>query len=68
MSRYPSLQGVLEAADRLEGLTRLTPLEKNKRLSVLTGASVFLKREDLQLVRSFKIRGAYNKIASLTAK
>ena len=41
MSRYPSLQGVLEAADRLEGLTRLTPLEKNKRLSVLTGASVF---------------------------
>ncbi len=67
MSRYPSLQGVLEAADRLEGLTRLTPLEKNKRLSVLTGASVFLKREDLQLVRSFKIRGAYNKIASLTA-
>lgn len=68
MSRYPSLQGVLEAADRLDGLTRLTPLEKNKRLSVLTGASVFLKREDLQLVRSFKIRGAYNKIASLTAK
>lgn len=68
MFRYPSLQGVLEAADRLEGLTRLTPLEKNKRLSVLTGASVFLKREDLQLVRSFKIRGAYNKIASLTAK
>ena len=68
MSRYPSLQGVLKAADRLEGLTRLTPLEKNKRLSVLTGASVFLKREDLQLVRSFKIRGAYNKIASLTAK
>ena len=68
MSRYPSLQGVLEAADRLEGLTRLTPLEKNKRLSALTGASVFLKREDLQLVRSFKIRGAYNKIASLTAK
>ncbi len=67
MSWYPSLQGVLEAADRLEGLTRLTPLEKNKRLSVLTGASVFLKREDLQLVRSFKIRGAYNKIASLTA-
>ena len=67
MSQYPSLQGVLEAADRLEGLTRLTPLEKNKRLSVLTGASVFLKREDLQLVRSFKIRGAYNKIASLTA-
>jgi threonine dehydratase len=68
MSRHPSLQGVFEAADRLEGLTRLTPLEKNKRLSALTGASVFLKREDLQLVRSFKIRGAYNKIASLTAK
>jgi len=68
MSRHPSLQGVLKAADRLKGLTRLTPLESNKRLSMLTGASVFLKREDLQLVRSFKIRGAYNKIASLTVR
>jgi len=62
---YPSIQGVKQAAKRIKGLTRLTPLEYNKRLSLLTNASVFLKREDLQQIRSFKIRGAYNKIASL---
>jgi threonine dehydratase len=65
MSKYPSLRGVHQAAERLNGLTRVTPLEYNKRLSDLTNSSVFLKREDLQQVRSFKIRGAYNKIASL---
>ena len=39
-----------------------TPLEYNYRLSNLLGCNIFLKREDLQIVRSFKIRGAYNKI------
>ena len=43
-----------------------TPLQPSKRLSDLYGARVLLKREDLQEVRSFKIRGAYNKIARLT--
>ena len=64
--QYPSLNGVKAAASRLRGLARVTPLEFNKRLSRLINASVFLKREDLQQVRSFKIRGAYNKISSLT--
>ena len=53
------------AAKRLKGLARVTPLEFNKRLSKIISASIFLKREDLQQVRSFKIRGAYNKISSL---
>ncbi len=53
------------AAKKLKGLSRVTPLEFNKRLSKMINASVFLKREDLQQVRSFKIRGAYNKISSL---
>jgi threonine dehydratase len=61
----PSLQGVEMAAKRLKGLARVTPLEFNKRLSKIISASIFLKREDLQQVRSFKIRGAYNKISSL---
>jgi|TARA_B100001063_G_scaffold12148_1_gene9453 threonine dehydratase len=61
----PSLQGVEIAAKRLKGLARVTPLEFNKRLSKIISASIFLKREDLQQVRSFKIRGAYNKISSL---
>ena len=65
MINYPSFKGVESAAKKLKGLTRITPLEFNKRLSKNVNASVFLKREDLQQVRSFKIRGAYNKISSL---
>lgn len=55
-----------EAAKRLGGVIKKTPLEFSKRLSDKYNCNVFLKREDLQEVRSFKIRGAYNKIASLT--
>ena len=65
MIYHPSFKGVESAAKKLKGLTRITPLEFNKRLSKNVNASVFLKREDLQQVRSFKIRGAYNKISSL---
>ena len=68
MLNHPSLQGVEMAAKRLKGLARVTPLEFNKRLSKIISASIFLKREDLQQVRSFKIRGAYNKISSLNKK
>jgi threonine dehydratase len=62
----PSLEGVHLAVSRLNEVIRKTPLEYSKRLSAMTNASVFLKREDLQQVRSFKIRGAYNKISSLS--
>jgi len=55
-----------EAAIRLEGIVNKTPLQYSKRLSKKYDAKIFLKREDLQEVRSFKIRGAYNKIASLS--
>ncbi|WP_415046002.1 threonine ammonia-lyase IlvA [Gordonia sp. (in: high G+C Gram-positive bacteria)] len=43
-----------------------TPLEACPRLSEATGAQVYLKREDQQTVRSYKIRGAYNVMAQLT--
>ena len=66
MKKLPSLEGVQLAASRLNSVIRKTPWEFNKRLSELTGASIFFKREDLQQVRSFKIRGAYNKISSLS--
>ena len=55
-----------EAAARLAPVVRTTPLEHNERLSAATGAPVWLKREDLQPVRSYKIRGAYNLIAQLS--
>ncbi len=43
-----------------------TPLQKNLNLSEEFQANIFLKREDLQIVRSYKIRGAYNKISQLS--
>lgn len=55
-----------EAAARLAGVVRRTPLERNERLSALVGAEVWLKREDLQPVRSYKLRGAYNLMAQLS--
>ena len=45
-----------------------TPLEKATKLSNENGLPIYLKREDLQPVHSFKIRGAYNKMVHLTAK
>ena len=53
------------AAERLATVATRTPLQLNERLSEATGAYVWLKREDLQPVRSYKIRGAYNLISQL---
>lgn len=55
-----------QAAATLTGIAERTPLQFNKRLSQKYGAEIYLKREDLQEVRSFKIRGAYNKMSSLS--
>ncbi|MFN8092336.1 MAG: threonine ammonia-lyase, biosynthetic [Vicinamibacteria bacterium] len=51
---------------RVYDVARETPLEAAPRLSRRLGATVLLKREDLQPVFSFKLRGAYNKVAHLT--
>ena len=51
---------VSAAAARLGGVARTTPLEVNQRLSERTGARVWFKREDLQVGRSYKLRGAFN--------
>jgi threonine dehydratase len=55
------------AAERLAGIARLTPLEPSARLSAATGAHIWFKREDLQVGRSYKVRGAYNLISQLDA-
>lgn len=47
---------------------KTTPLIKSKRLSEKYGADIYIKREDLQAVRSYKIRWAYNLISSLSKK
>lgn len=65
--RYrPRLSDIQRAKQRIGGVVRQAPLSYNAPLSAHTGADVWLKREDLQIVRSYKIRGAYNKIASLS--
>jgi threonine dehydratase len=53
------------AADRLQGIAHHTPLQLNSNLSRKYMANVYLKREDLQVVRSYKLRGAYNMMRSL---
>ncbi|WP_232074108.1 threonine ammonia-lyase [Spirosoma aureum] len=65
---FPDLDTIYLAAERLRGIVAHTPLQENINLSDRYGANVFLKREDLQVVRSYKIRGAYNKMASLPAE
>ncbi|MBE7160467.1 MAG: threonine ammonia-lyase IlvA [Williamsia herbipolensis] len=59
---------VRAAAVRVRDVVDRTPLQRNTRLSRATGASVLVKREDLQTVRSYKIRGAYNTMAQLSAE
>lgn len=61
-------EAIAKAAELLEGVACKTPLEFNKRLSKQYGADIYLKREDLQTVRSYKIRGAYNKMSLLDDK
>lgn len=54
------------AAARIGDVVIRTPLQLCDRLSAATGATVYLKREDLQAVRSYKLRGAYNLLVQLT--
>jgi threonine dehydratase len=55
-----------KAAERLKKVVNRTPLTYNHNLSRKYQCQVFLKREDLQVVRSYKLRGAYNMMSSLT--
>lgn len=54
------------AAKRIAPVVTPTPLQPSDRLSAITGATVYLKREDLQTVRSYKLRGAYNLLVQLS--
>lgn len=63
---FPDLKNIMTAEHTLNEILVPTPLMKNRHLSERFGANILLKREDLQMVRSYKIRGAYHKIKSLT--
>lgn len=59
------LHAIFAAARALKSVVHHTPLQPSLLYSELYGANVLLKREDMQVVRSYKIRGAYNKMASI---
>lgn len=62
---FPSVENIEKATGVLKEILEPTPFQKNADLSARYDADIFLKREDLQMVRSYKIRGAYNKIRSI---
>ncbi len=62
------MEDILFAAHTLRSVVSPTPLQFNQRLSAKHGCRIHLKREDQQVVRSFKIRGAYNLISGLSAE
>ncbi|GEN65492.1 threonine ammonia-lyase [Chryseobacterium rhizosphaerae] len=60
------LENVYKAEERLKNVVVKTPLALNNNLSAVYDANISFKREDLQRVRSYKIRGAYNKMATMS--
>lgn len=69
MSSYDNFlnkENIEAAAKNIRGIAIRTPLQYNAYLSNLLQANIYLKREDLQVVRSYKLRGAYNLISSLS--
>ena len=63
---FPTVKAIKSAAEKLQGIASISPLEEHQRLINTIIVKMLFKREDLQQVRSYKIRGAYNKISSLT--
>ena len=66
LTYFPTISSIKKAAEAIKNVSIVTPLSKNIRFSKAYQSNIFFKREDLQQVRSYKIRGAYNKISSLT--
>ena len=60
-----NLKKIYEAQERIKGIVVDTPFSFAPYLSEVSGCEVYLKKENLQITGAFKIRGAYNKIASL---
>lgn len=62
----PQIAEIEKAAERLRGVVQRTPLSPNLSYSELYDSNIHFKREDLQVVRSYKIRGAFNRISQLS--
>ena len=68
LQHVPSVTEIKQVAEQLKGVISETPLEFSASLSARYGAKIYLKREDLQVVRSYKIRGAYHKISNIPSE
>ncbi len=64
---FPKIKDIEAASLKLKDVASITPLIKNLQCSKQFESNILFKREDLQSVRSYKIRGAYNKISSLSS-
>ena len=62
---FPTVEAIDKASQVLDEILEPTPFQRNANLSDIYEAELYLKREDLQLGRSYKIRGAYNKIRTI---
>ncbi len=67
-SKKINAQEIEKAKEKFSEIVKETPLQYSARLSKKYGCSFFLKREDLQVIRSYKIRGAFNAISNLEEK
>jgi len=65
MSYFPKITDVIKAQEKISNIMRYTLLQRNDDISKKYNSNIFLKREDLTHVKSYKIRGAFNKISSL---
>src|SRR4051812_21888897 len=65
ITTIPSLD-FASAENKLKGIVSKTALQFNQHLSIKYNCTIYLKREDLQIVRSYKLRGAYNMMVSLS--
>jgi len=65
MAYFPKVKDIVSAQETISKIMRYTMLQRNSDMSFKYNSNIFLKREDLTPVRSYKIRGAYNKISSL---
>lgn len=65
-NQLPHLSDIIKAQSTLKNLVKQTPLEHSKTFSSMSGTNVYMKLENLQSTGSFKVRGAINKISSLT--
>ncbi len=66
--RVPTIEDIVNAQEMLSGIIRKTPIQTSRTFSKLAGRNLFLKLECFQVTGSFKVRGAFVKIGSLSEK